>query len=354
MKKREKKEIEIYNRIFDNKKVYEMTEEEKEEVITKEIAQRCRHRLEKRWYRRLIELNILIIGIVIGVVIYNFSSYEKSTRGYIVEKINNVLSYVGVSFDEENISLSKESDNTTKKENEDTSKDNKKKSKEIPLMVKILFIGIGSLIVTYLSLYYYYAYYSATSVRITKENFPEVYETIENYSKRLGMKTPNAYVRQQSGVLNAFSTFLFRRQWIMIHSEVFEVAYREYKDMDALNFIIAHELSHIYYGHATLSYQVKICFSSIIPIIGSIASRTREYSCDRLAQRLTGVDGMDAMLMLVVDRHLYKKVDKKDYMDEMKKKRGFFIWVANLVLDHPIMSKRMIALEQGKGSGALY
>ena len=95
-------------------------------------------------------------------------------------------------------------------------------------------------------------------------------------------------------------------------------------------------------------------FSQMIPILGTTASRTREYSCDRLAQRLTGADGLDAMLVLVVDRHLYKMVDKEDYIEEMRNQRGFFLWIFNLLADHPVMCKRFVALAEGRGSGKLY
>ena len=124
--------------------------------------------------------------------------------------------------------------------------------------------------------------------------------------------------------------------------------------MDALAFVIAHEMAHIYYKHATLHYNLSILFSNVIPVLGTTASRAREYSCDRLAQRLTGTDGLDAMLVLVIDRHLYKMVDKEDYVEEMKTQKGFFVWIFNLLADHPVMSKRIVALAEGKGSGKLY
>ena len=95
-------------------------------------------------------------------------------------------------------------------------------------------------------------------------------------------------------------------------------------------------------------------FSQMIPVLGTTASRAREYSCDRLAQRLTGTDGLDAMLVLVVDRHLYKMVDKEDCIEEMRSQRGFFLWVFNLLADHPVMCKRLVALAEGRGSGKLY
>lgn len=47
------------------------------EVISKREAEGCRHRLEKRWYRRLIECNVLLIALVCGFVLANLHQYQK-------------------------------------------------------------------------------------------------------------------------------------------------------------------------------------------------------------------------------------------------------------------------------------
>lgn len=387
-----KKEQKRYEKILGEKKVYEMTPKEKAEPITKEMAELCRHRLEKRWYRRMIELNLLIIVVAVAMFVNSFSKNLELMKGYADDLVQDVKACVeelvadGEECSEEqkevgeknsdeskegnteqkNFDESKEGNaatkNADKNEKHKKEKNGKKKTKKsinelpdlVPFEVQVLGYGLFLLVVGYLALYLFYAMYRSMSLRITKNNFPEVYRTIEEYSNRLGIAVPKAYVMQTNGVLNAFSTFLFRKQWICIHSELFEVAYREHKDMDALNFVIAHELAHIYYGHATLHYNLPIWFSKQIPLVSAIASRTWEYSCDRLAQRLTGTDGIDAMLMLVVDRHLYKMVDREDYLNEIKTVKGFFVWVYNLFADHPVMSKRVLALYEGRGSGKLY
>ncbi len=317
---------------FEGRKVYELTEEEQNACISKEEGNACRHRLEKRWYRRLVVLNILIIVVVIAMLVSNFAEI-KSWAGLLKTQMSEELSEDYV---------------------EDKTQYRYDAFEDMPLEVELILSGIVLIVILIPALYYMYAQYRSMSLRITEKNFPEVYALIEEYAHRLGIKVPKAYVMQQNGVLNAFSTFLLRKQWICIHSELFEVAYREYKDMDALAFIIAHEMAHIYYKHATLGYYLSIMFSQIIPILGTTASRTREYSCDRLAQRLTGVDGLDAMLVLVVDRHLYKMVDKEDYIEEMRNQRGLFVWIYNLLADHPVMCKRIVALAEGRGSGKLY
>lgn len=334
-----KREAKRYERILGEKKVYDMTPEELERPITKQMGELCRHRLEKRWYRRLVFLNFALIIAVIACLVIHFGEYIDLGKQYAKQVVKE---------------MDEETGKRTKEEKKETQKEEKLTQDDIPVAVQAFAFGILLLVIGYLGLYYYNAYYRSMSLRITEKNFPEVYATIEEYAKRLGIAVPKAYVMQSSGILNAFSTFLFKRQWICIHAELFEVAYREHHDMDALNFVIAHEMAHIYYGHATLHYNLPIWFSDKIPVIGAIASRTREYSCDRLAQRLTGVSGIESMLMLVVDRHLYKLVDQEDYINEMRSQKGFFIWYVNLLADHPVMCKRVDALAQGRGSGALY
>ncbi len=343
--------------VFDGQKVYELPEERQLAPITKEEGKACRHRLEGRWYRRMIEINILMIVVVIGTLAANMDENRK-LAGEFYTQLEETLSEVQEKGLEDETKEDNEAEENTGAQEEqsesDTSEEDKLTEEDIPIGVTLLAYGMIMLVGGYLGLYYYFAYYRSMSLRITERNFPEVYELIDSYSKRLGIRTPKAYVMQQNGVLNAFSTFIFRKQWIMIHAELFEVAYREHKDMDALGFVIAHELAHIYYGHATLHYNLPIWFSRIVPLFSGIASRTREYSCDRLAQRLTGNDGIEAMLALVVDRHLYKMVDKEDYIEQMQEQKGFFIWFVNLIADHPVMCRRIPALVQGRGSGRLY
>lgn len=328
-----------------------MTEEQKTEIITKQEAKACKHRLEKRWYRRLIELNILIVVVVCGIVFTSIPKYkELATQAW-----NQLKEEV-----EAEMQALEEEDETVEASTKETTKaaiDEKEKltEEDFPFELQIFGYGILIVIVGYLGLYYYYAYYRSMSVRITEKNFPEVYELIESYTKKLNMKeAPKAYVMQANGVLNAFSSFIFRKQYIEINAEIFEVAYREHNDLDTLGFIIAHEMAHIYYGHATLHYNIPIWFSRFIPVISAIASRTREYSCDRLAQRISGNDGVQAMFLLIVDRHLYKMVDRDDYLEQAKQQKGFFIWWVNLLADHPVLCKRIVALDQMEGSGKLY
>ena len=220
---------------------------------------------------------------------------------------------------------------------------------------EILVILIFLPIVLIAAVYFYYAQYRANAIRITEKNFPEIYEVVQEYAYRLGMKkVPNVYLAQENGVLNAFSTFILRRQYVVLLADLFEVAYLEHHDLESIKFIIGHEMSHIRLRHATFSYQISIMFANYIPILSTALSRAREYSCDRVAQHLVGVSGVEPMLALIVGKHLYKKVDVEDYVKHCHEVRGFFVFIYNLMASHPIMPKRIRALIQWNGSGELY
>ncbi len=299
--------------------------------INRKELLRCRHKSERRWYIFMVALNLLIIVGITGL----FISELNSNKAYFDELGNTAYTYMN--------------------EDESDFSEVEKKMDESPDSVVAFLSILGILLLLPLTVSYAYAGYRSMSVRITEKNFPEIYAIVKEFAERLGLKkVPNVYLVQGNGILNAFSAFIPFKQYVELYADLVEVAYREHHDMEALRFIIGHEMAHIYLGHATLHYSYSILFSNIIPILASTASRTREYSCDRIAQRLSGSDGINAMMSLTAGIHLYKNVDQDDYIENAKQVKGFFVWCYNLVSSHPVMSKRVQALAMQEGSGKLY
>ena len=78
-------------------------------------------------------------------------------------------------------------------------------------------------------------------VRIHQNQFPEIYARTQQLARDMGLaKTPDIFVVQSEGALNAFATRFLGRDMVVLYSEVFELA-RE-QGQDELDFIIAHEL----------------------------------------------------------------------------------------------------------------
>lgn len=314
-----------------------MMEETLYKAMDKKEIQACRHKAEKRWYRRLVIVNFLIIFGIIGW----FAWKINDNKTYFTELKDNAVTCF----------------NTMKKGelNEDVVEVFKDKANEFPQSILLVTMIVGLMIAFPFIVCYAYAGYRSMSIRITKENFPEIYEIAKEYAIKLGMKeVPAVYLVQKNGVLNAFASFIPFKQYIELYADLVEVAYREHKDMDTLRFIIAHEIAHIYYAHAKLYYNYFILFANMVPILPMIASRAREYSCDRLGQKLSGSDGIDAMMTLTAGIHLYKQVDKENYIENAKSVKGLFVWCYNLASSHPVTSKRVLALHKKEGSGELY
>ena len=305
-------------------------------LLDKAVIRKSRHKAEVRWYRRLVVLNIIII---IWICVWFFGEM-KDNKEYAIE-VKNLTVESFTSEDEERVDEVNQELDDKMEETPDS----------LTYFVIIFFLFLAMPFI----LYYSYAGYRSMSVRITKKNFPEIYDIVEEFAKKLDMKkVPPIYLVQGHGVLNAFASFVPFKQYIELYADLVEVGYREYEDLDSLRFIIAHEMAHIYLKHSTLAYNYSILFSSMVPILPEIASRAREYSCDRIAQKLSGSDGIDAMMSLTAGIHLYKRVDKEDFIEHAKTVNGFFVWCYNLVSSHPVMSKRIIALEMKEGSGKLY
>lgn len=311
--------------------------------LDKRLIKACRHKSEMRWYRGMVIINLLI---VIGVITVFICSIQ-SNKSYVDAYISKSIEVFNEQIEEEN-----GEETTTYKQAEEELED---MVEDFPLNIQffmeiIILIAFIPLLVCWL-----YAQYRSMSIKITKVNYPEIYEIVEEYAQKLQMKKiPEVYMVQGNGIINALSSFIPGKQYIEIMADLLEVAYREHHDMATIRFIIAHEMAHIYYKHSTLHNCYSILFSSVIPILSPTLSRAREYSCDRLAQVLSGSDGVDAMFMLIAGIHLYKQIDRDDYLEHSKNIKGFFVFCYNLICDHPIMNKRIAALMMKKGSGKLY
>ena len=229
-------------------------------------------------------------------------------------------------------------------------------------------IGLVIFLVCYIivNLYSYYAVELSYGIRVSENNYPEIYEKVKEYSYLLGLKKePEVFVAQQNGVLNAFTSWIPNRGFIQLNAEIVDLGYLEHKDWDTVYFVMAHEFGHYYLHHVQIKYMIWPMLCSFIPVIGPYflipaLSRTREYSADRVAQALTGGAAQeDCMKLLCAGRHGYKYVDTQNYIKEINRNPGkaarFARFVINMMASHPIMPYRTAAIvDPEKRSGKLF
>ena len=113
------------------------------------------------------------------------------------------------------------------------------------------------------------AWLRGTGVRLSDEQFPDLYLQYLQCCKKLGMvEPPEVYILQGDGIMNAFATRFLGRNFVIVLTDTLD-AMRE--QPDGINFYFGHELGHIKQGHLTGHFwRMPVLW---LPLIGAAYSR---------------------------------------------------------------------------------
>ena len=195
---------------------------------------------------------------------------------------------------------------------------------------------------------FYYALMIATirtnGVRITNQQFSNIYEKIAELCDVMEIsKTPDVFVIESSGVLNAFAIRFFGKNMVILYSEIFDLI--DSRDEEILTFIIAHELAHIKRNH---SFKRALLLPAMwIPFLSEAYSRSCEYTCDRMAAYYSNNSeaAMNGLTMLGIGKTLFRKVNREDYLLQCCQEKGFYTWLSENLSTHPPLPKRIDAIQ---------
>jgi Zn-dependent protease with chaperone function len=181
------------------------------------------------------------------------------------------------------------------------------------------------------------------SVRISQQQFPHVYQSLERMTQRVGLSLmPAAYVQQAGGLLNAFATRFLGRSFVVIYSDVLELAYEE--GQQALDFVICHELAHLKRRH--LMWRTILIGSYSIPWLALAYSRACEYTCDRFGAAYVPEGAEKGVLVLAAGKKLYRQVNSEEFRHQVETEKGFWIWYSEIYSTHPYLPKRIAAMRE--------
>jgi hypothetical protein len=181
-----------------------------------------------------------------------------------------------------------------------------------------------------------------SAVHLGPEQFPELHARVEELARRLGLRrTPDVYLMQQDGALNAFAMRFMRRRMVVLLSDLLEACG---DNSAARDMIIGHELGHIRAGH--LRGRWLLMPASFVPFLGSALSRAREYTCDRYGCAAAG-DRDGALLGLAIlsaGGRYGPLVNRTALMRQRRDLRSAWMLVGEWLGSHPPLSKRVWAL----------
>jgi Zn-dependent protease with chaperone function len=179
------------------------------------------------------------------------------------------------------------------------------------------------------------------AVRVSERQFPQLYRLAAAHSKRLGVKqVPSVYVMESGGLLNAFATRFLGRDFVIMYSDVLELALEQGEA--AVGFIMGHELAHVWRGH--LKHRWLTTPGKLFPYLGAAYSRACEYTCDRLGAYCQPDGAITGLLVLAAGKQLHPHVDVKEYAAQAVSEQGFWVRRAELMSSHPLLPKRIAAL----------
>jgi Zn-dependent protease with chaperone function len=211
-------------------------------------------------------------------------------------------------------------------------------------IIGIIYVGVGLLVALILH-GLMVAGIRSSGVKLSERQFPQIYERVQVLCREMGIaQVPDVFIIQSGGILNAFATRFFGRNFVVLYSDIVELIMQD--NEDELTFVIAHELAHIQRKH--VSKHVLIFPAMWIPFISKAYSRSCEFTCDRMAMAYTGNTdaAVNALTILAAGKHLYRQVNVNEYMDQIYRERGFFIAWYELMATHPPLPKRIVELLQ--------
>lgn len=182
------------------------------------------------------------------------------------------------------------------------------------------------------------AHIQQNGVRITETQFPEIYEKVSSMAFKMAIpKAPAVYLMESGGCLNAFATRFACKNFVVLYSDILELAYEESEN--AVDFIIAHELAHVKRNH--MGKRIWTFWGEIFPFLGTAYSRACETTCDNMAICMVNGNITEGLLLLLGGKKLYKKIDIKNLLDTANNDYGAFAWFSEINSTHPHLSARV-------------
>jgi Zn-dependent protease with chaperone function len=186
------------------------------------------------------------------------------------------------------------------------------------------------------------AYLKGTAVKITPNQFPDLYKQIRECCRKLDIiDIPEVYMLHADGMFNAFATKFLRKHYVVLLSDVVDALEG---NEGAIKFYFGHELGHIHRDH--LFWGPILFPASLLPLLGAAYSRAREYTCDNYGFACCNnpQDAVKGLAVLATGGKRHKTMSIEHYARQTAESGGFWMSFHELTADYPWLVKRMASI----------
>ncbi len=216
------------------------------------------------------------------------------------------------------------------------------------VVIVFLTIALPVIIILWLIGEFQKAKLIGNAVKVSKSQYPEIYEIIANQCHALSINhIPEAFIVNEKGNLNAFALKTLTNKYIILNSSIIDtmLAHNSFKE---LSFVIGHELAHHAAGHLSYFKKFLLFPTRIIPFFGSAYSRACELTADRIGMYLCG-DKVSSLLALVTlacgSEKLSHLSNIESFMKQEELISKIFLFLHDLFSTHPRLTKRVSELK---------
>jgi len=160
------------------------------------------------------------------------------------------------------------------------------------------------------------------SVRLSDQQFPEIYAILRDHCRRLRMtKIPELFITGSSIAPYSRTFSSWRESYIVLHQVIFDIDDR--KTLDVISFTLAHELGAIRLNQTAVWNEMLLTYISAIKWFRNPLERARTYSRDRYGAALSPT-GFRGLLINAIGRRLMNHVNVEAYLAEERRYGGFW------------------------------
>jgi hypothetical protein len=188
-----------------------------------------------------------------------------------------------------------------------------------------------------------WAAFRENSVRLGRDQVPEIFSILERHCRALGVDPPELYASTLEGVGPSTALrMLGGRRIIVLGPDLFTGLKRIEDRADALEFILGHELGRLELGHASWWEDIVLSYLKRIPILRAPLLTVQAASRDRFAATLSP-NGLRGLVLLAVGGDLLDHVDAPTFVRQVMREDTplAWAWMGQLGRERPHIAWRV-------------